>query len=1110
MSNQLQISGAAKIRSIQGPVVANSGVITALDGDASQYVRGDGTLADFPTSTGGGSSVSYYLNTSVSQGTIGGVAYKQLSKVPISGAGTDVSISADGYIANYLTDANDPALLEVPAGNFNCEFYFSVNSNAHNPYVYAEVYKYDGTTFTLLGSSVSVPEYLTNGTTLSPYYFAIPVATSVLTITDRIAVRIFVNVDGRTVTLHTENNHLCQVVTTFSKGLTTLNSLTRQVQFFQTGTSGTDFAISSSVATHTFNLPVASAANTGKLSSTDWSTFNNKVPYTGATANVDLGIYNLTAAGVTANSFYAQGNGTQGGYLYLKQGIVPYGTLAGSNSISADGTKYIYLSDAGSNNSKTAIFQLGSITNNTERTYTLPDATGTLALTSDLSSYVPYTGATGGVDIGIYNLSSNALIVNGTVAAGGCLNLKQNATTVATGIGYNSIGAKSANSLQIYYGGATVSDYKTILLNVTNLTNTSIRTFEFPDASGTIALLSGTQTFTGATTFSSDITVNSVRVGRGSGSINTNTVLGSDALNANTTGASNVAIGIDSLKLNTTGGSNVGVGQTTLQNNNGNQNTAIGCQAMQLNTNGVANTGIGHTALQNNTTGNNNIAMGISSLNLNTTGSYNSALGSYSLLNNTTGNSNTAVGYSSLSSNTTGIHNTTIGFDSLSANTTGNENTGLGHSALKLNTIGQYNTALGSSALYYLTTGSNNTAIGRQSGLNITLGDNNIAIGNESLRNTTIGTSNTSIGVGALYSNTTGGNNIAIGYNSATSITTGSNNTIIGGYVGTAGMSNNIVLADGAGNIRYQWNGTNNVFGNPISGTSATFSSSVQADFLVVGTTAATSGGLRLGTQVAIRARNVANTANIPLIESTASDGVSVSNGALILASTGAATFSSSVNMGGDLALTPTDSAITFSSGAGRFFTGGAERMRIRSDGNTTIGFTDGYSNIRLNVRGVDTTSSNFVIHAETSTGTNFYVRNDGLISTGSKTNSPYNNTTAIAANVNVASDGVISRSTASSLRFKENINDWNGGLDIILALKPKTFNYKKDYYDKADIEFLGLIAEDVAEVSPYLADYENEDRTGQVENVRYATIVVPLIKAIQELEARIKQLENK
>ena len=295
--SQLQVTGEAKIRDIQGPVVANSGVITALDGDASQYVRGDGTLADFPTSTGGGSSVSYYLNSSVSQGTIGGVAYRQLSKTPISGAGTDIAISSNGYVASYITDANDPALLEVPAGNFNCEFYFSVNNNTGNPFVYAEVYKYDGTTFTLLGTSVGVPEYITEGTVINPYYFAVPVATSVLTVTDRIAIRIYVNVGGRTVTLHTENNHLCQVVTTFSKGLISLNNLTRQNQFFATGTSGTDFGISSATATHTFNLPVASAANTGKLSSTDWSTFNNKQntitnPITGTGASTQIAYFN--------------------------------------------------------------------------------------------------------------------------------------------------------------------------------------------------------------------------------------------------------------------------------------------------------------------------------------------------------------------------------------------------------------------------------------------------------------------------------------------------------------------------------------------------------------------------------------------------------------------------------------------------------------------------------------------------------------------------------------------------------------------------------------------------------------------------------------------------
>jgi hypothetical protein len=262
--------------------VANSPITTAGTlavtgaGTVGQYIRGDGSLADFPATTGGGSSVSYYLNGSVSQGTIGGVAYKELNKTPIFGAGTDISINANGYIASFITDAGDPNKLLIPAGNWNFETYFSASSNGGSPSFYIELYKYNGTTFTLIASSSSAPELIAFGTNLNPYFSALAVPETVLALTDRLALRYYVTHSGRTITLHTENNHLCQVITTFTSGLTALNGLTSQVQYLTVGTSGTDFAISSATDTHTFNLPTASATNRGALSSADWTTFNNK------------------------------------------------------------------------------------------------------------------------------------------------------------------------------------------------------------------------------------------------------------------------------------------------------------------------------------------------------------------------------------------------------------------------------------------------------------------------------------------------------------------------------------------------------------------------------------------------------------------------------------------------------------------------------------------------------------------------------------------------------------------------------------------------------------------------------------------------------------------
>jgi hypothetical protein len=263
--------------SVTGNPVTSSGTLAvAAAGLSSQYIRGDGQLANFPTSSGGGSSVSYYLNGSVAQGTLGGVAFKQMSGTPVIGAGTDFSINADGYIQSFITDASVPNQLAIPAGNWNFEMYFSANSNGGSPRFYIELYKLSGGTLTLLASSSATPEFITNGTAIDLYTTAVAVPSTVLLAADRLAIRVYVIHSSKTITLHTEDNHLCQVITTFSTGLTALNGLTEQVQSLAVGTSGTDFAISSASSTHTFNLPTASATNRGALSSADWTTFNGK------------------------------------------------------------------------------------------------------------------------------------------------------------------------------------------------------------------------------------------------------------------------------------------------------------------------------------------------------------------------------------------------------------------------------------------------------------------------------------------------------------------------------------------------------------------------------------------------------------------------------------------------------------------------------------------------------------------------------------------------------------------------------------------------------------------------------------------------------------------
>jgi len=107
-------------------------------------------------------------------------------------------------------------------------------------------------------------------------------------------------------------------------------------------------------------------------------------------------------------------------------------------------------------------------------------------------------------------------------------------------------------------------------------------------------------------------------------------------------------------------------------------------------------------------------------------------------------------------------------------------NTGVGYGTLTNLTTGRSNTATGSFALYNNTTGFCNTAFGAYALSANLTGGHNTAVGYNALEFNTTGDVNTAVGYYSLYSNTTGYNNTALGTNSLNSNTTGFENTALG------------------------------------------------------------------------------------------------------------------------------------------------------------------------------------------------------------------------------------------------------------------------------------------------------------------------------------------
>jgi hypothetical protein len=365
------------------------------------------------------------------------------------------------------------------------------------------------------------------------------------------------------------------------------------------------------------------------------------VPYTGATTNVNLGSYGLTTNSSQFNSIsapsYSQGlmwydntqkalayynditnntlhigqevqlkvhnntgstipiaspvyiTGTTSGFIYPNIALAKADALSTSNVVGltnqaiANGADGYVVTSGLINGLNTGIYTVGNTL------YLSPYSAGQLMNTLPPTGYAVRIGV-----VSYINSSLGSIYVNQSLAG--------TVTSVATNTGSGITGGTITNS------GTIAAD--------TSILATRLRVQKGIDSLGS-AVSGGYVPYTGATGAVNlgayDLTVNSIKVGKGGGAVATNTAVGYLVGAVNTTGSANTSFGYLANAYNTTGSNNSAFGREALGSNvTQNNNSAFGNYTLSFLDIGINNTAFGAVGLTNLRTGSNNTALGAS------------------------------------------------------------------------------------------------------------------------------------------------------------------------------------------------------------------------------------------------------------------------------------------------------------------------------------------------------------------------------------------------------------------------------------------------------------------------------------------------------------------